>query len=99
MVRARLRIATAEEEVTSSAVHWVSLMVQAIPVADQALRKRNIRQENIILTCRQRLVYFQVFCCPLPTWKYWLVSPQKRMMKRQQMVRPWILSQTGMGLS
>ena len=33
------------------------------------------------------------------TWKYWLVSPQKRMMKRPQMVRPWTLSQTGMGLS
>ena len=54
IVRVRLRIATAEEELTSWAVHWASLMVQTSPVADQALRKRNIRQENIILTCRQR---------------------------------------------
>ena len=55
MVRVRLRIATTEEEVTSSWLHSSSLMVQTIPVADQALRKRNTRQESNILTFRQRL--------------------------------------------
>ena len=55
MVRVRLRIAMTEEEVISSGLHSSSFMVQTIPVADQALRNRNIRQENSILTCRQRL--------------------------------------------
>ena len=82
MVRVRLRIAMTEEEVISSGLQSSSFMLQTMPAADQAVRKRKVRLENNIRT-----------------WKYWLVSPQKRMMKRPQMVRPWILSHTGMGLS
>ena len=50
MVRIRLSIAITEQEVISSSLHWVSFMLHTIPAADQAVRKRNIRQESNILT-------------------------------------------------
>ena len=54
MVRVRLRMAMTEEEVISSGLQISSFMLQTIPAADQALRNRNIRQESIIRTCKQR---------------------------------------------
>ena len=55
MVRIRLSIAITEQEVISSSLHWVSFMLHTIPAADQAVRKRNIRQESNILTYIERL--------------------------------------------
>ena len=67
MVRIRLSIAITEQEVISSSLHWVSFMLHTIPAADQAVRKRNIRQESNILTWTQRL---QLVSSLLTVWSY-----------------------------
>ena len=67
MVRVRLSMAMTEQEVISSGLHWSSFMLHTIPAADQAERKRNIRQESNILTWTQRL---QSVSSLLTVWSY-----------------------------